>query len=439
MNKAKHIMYFTVLAFVCLMLLSFLPKRFRIATFNIKNIDLLSDVRPPNETKKIVKDSALAVLTISKREPHAYSFDAYKSPFKIVDYAGADSLAGALQKFSSKLAALKKGKQQKVRIAFIGDSMIEGDLITSDVRKTLQQLYGGKGIGFMPVTSLCAGAQATAGVDFSKDWSDQTFKNGKTSVFLSGHTFNSSGDSWFSVTDKTIKDSVDTYLLCGTGTSDVFCNDEAKVVKTDAAFNMQKLSCTKNIKIKVTDKALPVYGLSFESGTGVIVDNLSFRGVTGIELRKLDTTLLQQVNKERSYDLIVLEYGLNILDDNRDAYFKWYNKLFEESIHKVKTCFPGADILIISCGDRAFRKETGYETGEYVSNLVQTQATIAYNNQVAFFNLYESMGGKGSMVNWVTGSPSLAYNDYMHPNQRGSTKIAGFLTDAIIKEVNKVQ
>ena len=74
-----------------------------------------------------------------------------------------------------------------------------------------------------------------------------------------------------------------------------------------------------------------------------------------------------------------------------------------------------------------------------MANLVQTQATIAYNKQVAFFNLYESMGGKGSMVNWVTGSPSLAYNDYMHPNQRGSTKIAGFLTDAIIKEVNKVQ
>ena len=40
-----------------------------------------------------------------------------------------------------------------VRIAFFGDSFIEGDVIVADFRELVQNRFGGKGVGFIPVIS----------------------------------------------------------------------------------------------------------------------------------------------------------------------------------------------------------------------------------------------------------------------------------------------
>ena len=38
-----------------------------------------------------------------------------------------------------------------VRIAYFGDSFIEADILTADLREMLQQKYGGCGVGFVDV------------------------------------------------------------------------------------------------------------------------------------------------------------------------------------------------------------------------------------------------------------------------------------------------
>ena len=48
---------------------------------------------------------------------------------------------------------LKREKIIKIRIAYLGDSMIEGDLITQTLRELLQKEYGGQGVGFLPIFS----------------------------------------------------------------------------------------------------------------------------------------------------------------------------------------------------------------------------------------------------------------------------------------------
>ncbi len=42
-------------------------------------------------------------------------------------------------------------QRRTVRIAFLGDSFIEGDIITCDIREQLQEAYGGYGVGFVPL------------------------------------------------------------------------------------------------------------------------------------------------------------------------------------------------------------------------------------------------------------------------------------------------
>ena len=49
-----------------------------------------------------------------------------------------------------------KSKKGKVRIAWYGDSFSDGDILVSDLRDTLQSLYGGNGVGFVPITSQVA-------------------------------------------------------------------------------------------------------------------------------------------------------------------------------------------------------------------------------------------------------------------------------------------
>lgn len=65
--------------------------------------------------------------------------------------------------------ALSKRKSlgRPVRIAYFGDSFIEGDILTADLRQLLQKRFGGCGVGFVdtdsPFTKLRASVKHTAG------------------------------------------------------------------------------------------------------------------------------------------------------------------------------------------------------------------------------------------------------------------------------------
>ena len=52
-------------------------------------------------------------------------------------------------------------QSRPVRIAFLGDSFIEGDILTADFRAVLQKQFGGCGVGFIPITSETNGFRPT--------------------------------------------------------------------------------------------------------------------------------------------------------------------------------------------------------------------------------------------------------------------------------------
>ncbi|KAF2514352.1 LysM peptidoglycan-binding domain-containing protein [Flavobacterium foetidum] len=57
--------------------------------------------------------------------------------------------AGALEAFFQKLKENEKQRSQKINIVHIGDSHIQGDLMTNEVRKRLQQEFGNAGRGLV--------------------------------------------------------------------------------------------------------------------------------------------------------------------------------------------------------------------------------------------------------------------------------------------------
>ncbi len=74
-----------------------------------------------------------------------------------------------LYNFQKTLSELD-GRRKKVRIAYFGDSIIEGDLVTQTLREYLQRRYGGEGVGFVSITSIAPGFRQTIKHSFSDSW-----------------------------------------------------------------------------------------------------------------------------------------------------------------------------------------------------------------------------------------------------------------------------
>ena len=135
---------------------------------------------------------------------------------------------------------------------------------------------------------------------------------------------------------------------------------------------------------------------------------------------------------EGAYDLIILEYGLNVATE-RGRNYDNYQKGLITAIEHLKECFPQAGILLLSVGDRDYKNENGeLRTMPGVKNLIRYQQNIAAESGIAFWNMFEAMGGEGSMAKLVHAKPSMANYDYTHINFRGGKHLAGLLYETMI-------
>ena len=346
--------------------------------------------------------------------------------------------------FLQALYNLKKGKRKKVRIGYFGDSMIEGDLITQDIRGKFQDVFGGSGVGFVPITSIVAQFRQTISHQFSDDWREINYMNRLTGVNLgiSGHTFYPSCSSNVVLSARNIKHLnrfEQLSLLYGQSdaTFSVSFNNNEYTLKSNNSFNSQLLtkdSLTKIANIEFCGNNAPLYGFSVEGKEGIILDNFSFRGTSGTELIRLNKKMLYEIDSLRHYDLIILHYGPNLLYDASIIDFSWYYKQMTKTLQFLKRAFPNTSFLIVSSADKALWVNGKYETAPGVEPLIKTQKKLAIENGCAFYNLYNAMGGYNSMVTWAEKKPILAGKDYTHFNLSGASKIGKMITHALLLE-----
>jgi DNA-binding protein YbaB len=174
------------------------------------------------------------------------------------------------------------------------------------------------------------------------------------------------------------------------------------------------------------------YGAALEGSKGIVLDNFSLRGSSGVSLRYIPEQTLKAFRSKRPYDLIILQYGLNVATEKGRNY-DYYRIGMNKSIAHIKKCFPEAAILMLGVGDRSYKTEEGeLKTMPGVKNLIQYQKVIASESSVAFWNMFQAMGGEGAMVKMVHAKPSLANYDYTHINFRGGKYLAGLLYESLM-------
>ncbi len=345
--------------------------------------------------------------------------------------------------------ALSKTNSQKIRIGHFGDSIIWGDVVTDHLRNYFQKKYGGHGLGFISICTDDIAARKTVIHKFSDDWdwaSVFTKNRDKYPIGIAG-TVGKAGESskvsYQSMKLSTTADSfseVEIYYSNTKSNSSVNYwvdggNKKVKSLKNSSGLETTKIdlgSRKKKIELEFKNsKGAYFYGVTLESGNGIYVDNFPFRGNSGVGIREISDKLLDGFEKKLEYKLIILQFGVNIAASGNVRY-KWYERMMLKVIKKIKKHFPETSILIISPGDLMQKKGRTMQTHPEIKRFVSVQEKIAEKGEVAFWNMFEAMGGENSISNWVEAKPPLAFKDYCHLTWAGGEIIANKLVSALM-------
>jgi len=148
--------------------------------------------------------------------------------------------------------------------------------------------------------------------------------------------------------------------------------------------------------------------------------------------------MFTEFNSFRNYKLIILQYGLNVvLEDS--LHYGWYAARMIKVVNKIKQAYPHASILMMSVSDRSSNTSGAFKTMKAIPAMRNAQRLVAQRTGVAFWDLFEAMGGEGSMVKLVEGKPSLAAKDYTHLTFKGGRKLARLLMNSLLYEQEKYE
>jgi lysophospholipase L1-like esterase len=184
--------------------------------------------------------------------------------------------------------------------------------------------------------------------------------------------------------------------------------------------------------------SLWVYGASFEQGPGIYVDNFSLRGNSGLTLNAIDPDMYREFNRYRKYKLIILQFGLNLIVEKSLNYTAYTNRMIRV-VNQLKKLFPDCSFLLLSVSDRSSNVNGDFQTMSAIPAMRNAQRLIAKETGIAFWDMYQAMGGENSMVKFVQAKPALAAKDYTHLTFKGGRKLAGALVKSLLFEKEKYE
>lgn len=340
-----------------------------------------------------------------------------------------------------------------VRIAVLGDSFIEGDILTADLRERLQTAFGGRGTGFAPMASPLTGFRRSIKTQ-SKGWTAyNVMQQRKTPAPYNDHFFVSgwvcrpeagASTRWENTAFRQRLDSCSSarihFIAPQKSRIELTLNDTLHhTLSVEGASSLREIAVRapqiRSLEFKVTEghSELIGYGASFED-RGVTVDNYSVRSNNGQALFRTNPSINAQLNALAPYDLVILQYGLNIMQQGVLQYTS-YGEQIEKMIAYARQCFPTAAVLVLGVSDRAVKNEKGVETMDAIPYMIDCQRTAARNQGAAFWSTFAAMQSQGGIEEFV--ARGWAGKDFTHINYGGGRRVAWALYDAINHEADK--
>jgi hypothetical protein len=367
---------------------------------------------------------------------------AYKSyKFIRTDLNKISNDSSSLAFLYEKLMQLEKNKTGRVNIIHLGDSHIQADIFSGSIRQKLQLKFGNAGRGLIfpyRVAKSNEPSSYKSVTNIAWDSKRNVFYDKPLPIGVSGFTVETK-DSMAEI-NLTVKDQPhlgysftkfslfhekgpDNYditicddLNCERGT---FRSIDRSANPFVSEIKFEKPIRQIYLRNKVSDTAMQhstrIYGMLLENDSAGVLYNMI--GVNGAEYRHYNISkyFFQQFNYLNP-DLVIVSMGTNeAFYGNFDAALFYRN--IDTLITSIKNSNPNAAFILTTPGDSFKKSRKGRVKNPDVKIAKEVIIKYALEHNIAYWDLYEIMGGYGSMAKWY--AAQLSAKDRVHFNGKG--------------------
>ena len=409
----------------------------------LPDIELLTDKFPlrrqvdgilnfESRSARLAREMAEAEAYLEKKEDYIAALKQFDNVVSLPDSLGYDY-------FDDFFESLDSAEAKPVRVVYYGDSQLEEDRMTNVLRDSLQARFGGGGVGLVPA---------------SMDYGTMTLLQSRNyrplqSTINAGKDFLVRGNAYgpcFIVSritapyhstffpNKNVSDSIPSRFVSrvkvlADNASDLSVTvGGVEAVPDSASLPMRRYVAeldqpVSRFSVEI-DGCGDVYGMLLDGASGVSVDNVSLRGVSGNHFTHMDKEQLRDYLVNENVRLIILQYGCNQVPalGGPVSRSKYGNSMYEQ-IMLFKEIAPQATILFNGPQDMRYY--------HFMPAVVDTLRSCALRAGVAYWSMYDAMGGEGSMAEWQ--QDGLAAGDGIHFSRKGAAKMSGILYESLMK------
>ena len=364
-------------------------------------------------------------------------------------------------------------KSDRCRILHYGDSQLEGDRISGYLRNRLQGIFGGTGPGFLPVKQVYH--QLAAEITVTDNWlryaafdpTQAKLPDMNYGVYTSISRFTPLETSYADSTKTeirpvttagiTIRPSFKSFsrlnqfnhigLHYGNALApvDIRVSVNGELIKESAliadgayhCFEIVTGSTPAEVYIELSGTISPeFYGLTLDGQSGIQLDNIAMRGASGTIFSKMSSYGFSRMASKLEPKVVILQYGGNTVPYIKDSTeVVNYTRYLAGHINWLRNRMPGAVFLFIGPGDMSTLVNGEYITYPLLPYLDQQLKRSCVSNKVAYWSMFEAMGGENSMQYWV--EQQLAATDYTHFSPKGSRIISELFFNALYLDLSR--
>lgn len=456
-NYLVQTFWLTLLVVALLTGLSMVSRETNFNGFTLRRMDIFADIRdssaraaelpPPKESVEAWQPDTVGLAELADSLATADTLALGPLPPKDPAYYGAiiedyTWEQEGLARFFAAVDSIRLGRT--VRVAFYGDSFVEGDIVLGDLRDSLQSAWGGSGVGFVPITSEVAQYKRTLQHEYSGFTAQSIItRNGARPTYgLNGFVYfpqpgatvryKGTGQffkhtrAWSRLRLFYTSDSLSNEMIVrinerseGSGERAVLPRSRGRV----GIFDYKQAGIYQAQLDFPNPENLRLYGASLESGPGFYLDNFSLRSNSGGPLTLLKPGFIRQFDAWQRYDLVIVQYGLNAAGASLGN-INWYKHELDKTFAHLRILFPHAPILIVSVPDRGGKIDGELASMPSVAAITSMQRDLARKHGFLFYDLFHGMGGPSTMIEFANRKPRLANLDYTHLTHDGG-KVVG--------------
>ena len=343
------------------------------------------------------------------------------------------------------------------RITYYGDSQIEMDRMSMNLRTALQERFGGHGTGIFPAMSNVPSGSVFhsaegAIVHYTMYGDSTTARAPHRRYGLMAQLCEVNGGasvSFRAPSQRTTPDNVRDFskvsvLLAAKAGSGIRVRLQADTFRLAPQVLAEG---TQGVRILSWDLPHParrgtlrfdgraeVYGIMLDDAAGgVAVDNMPLRGSSGTQFTSIDKASIGDAIRLGGTSLVILQFGGNSMPYLRsDKRISDYMAQLRRQLDYFHEVAPGTKILFIGPSDMCRGSEGRILSYPKLPAVVDSLRNLALSHGDAYWDIFSIMGGSGSMKQWVAHKPPLAGPDYIHFTPAGADIMGRKLSDAIL-------